>query len=127
MTTTPKRPRGMPLFSKVVGDEIEIEMVLPSGQLGLRSVGHRVLVAITPELRVEVRSPSSGRVIACGAVNLETMSWFDVYSTPEEGRELCETALQMIDARVETTCKLFRRGWLDSRWLSVRARLEVGL
>lgn len=110
----------------VVGETIEIGMVVPSGKLGLRGIGHAVLVVIDPDLGVEVRSPSSGRVIARGGVNLGTVSWVGYFDPDEKDRELCMTALEMIEARVEATVKLFVRAWLSGKWLTHIGRMQSG-
>lgn len=107
-----------------LGDAIEIEMVLPSGQPGLRLVGHAVMLRIDPEFAVEVVSPSSGRVLLRGAWNLCAVCW----DLPENrfDHELCWTAIEMLDERVARVANLFRISWLDASWLTGRARYEVG-
>jgi hypothetical protein len=105
---------------KIEAEEIYFDMRLPSGEAGLRGTGHPVLVRMTPDLAVEIISPSSERVILSGVWNLCSVVWD---KAPEE---LCPTALDMIDATVEQITKLFSRGYLDGKWLTPRARYEVG-
>lgn len=110
----------------VVDDVIEIDVVVPSGKAGLRLVGHPVTLRIDRDLGVEVRSPSSGRVILAGGWNLCSVVW-DRQSDVDLERELCGTAVEMLDARVAAVIELFRHRWLADSWLSPRARFEAGL
>lgn len=118
---------GFLRFTKPTGEFLEIEMLLPTGQLGLRHFGHRVVVRIDRTLGVEVLDAVfRSRVILSGGMNAGSMSWCNL-PTLESDWEVCRTALEMVEARVEVTAKLFRRGYLDARWLDARARYEVGL
>lgn len=116
--------RGFPTFTMPQGDRIEIEISVPSGQPGVRHYGERVLVRIDRELNLAVVNPVFERVVLEGGVNCGIASWFNLPEHEAEW-ELCRTALDIIDAQVEATLKLFRRGYLDPRWLSARARIEV--
>jgi hypothetical protein len=98
---------------------IEIEMVLPTGD-ELRPTGQLAVVSIDRDLVIKVRAPS-GRVIVTGAWNLISVCW-ESYLT-----EIAPTAMEMIDARVEATVKLFERGRLPGAWLNPRARYEAGV
>jgi hypothetical protein len=106
-------------YAMPAGDEIVFEMRLPSGEPGLRGTGHSVEVLITRGLLVEVRSPSSGRLLRAGSWNLCSVVW-------GPGEELCSTALEMVDATVDAVTKLFVRGYFDASWLEARARYEIG-
>jgi hypothetical protein len=114
-----------PLHTRLALDVIEIEMTLPSGQAGIRHYGQRVVVRIAPDLTVTVlEALYRHRVIVAGAWNHTNVVWDNL---PEvKDRELCVTALEMIDARVDATLKLFARGWFNAEWLQPLARWEVG-
>lgn len=116
-----------PLHTKLTVDVLEVEMVLPSGQPGIRHYGQRVLVRIDRDLGVEIREAVFGeRVLLSGGWNLCSVCWAEQAENVSD-RELCSTALEMVDARVAATVKLFSRGWLDASWLTPRAQYEVGL
>lgn len=106
-------------------DVVEIEMTLPTGELGIRHYGQRVILLIDRDFGVEVREAVFGqRVILRGAMNCGSMYWENL-SGDEKTWEVCRTALEMIEARLDATAKLFSRGWFDGSWLSQRARYEV--
>jgi len=116
--------RHIPAHTLLTDDVISIEMRVPSGQLGIREHGQRVIVRIDRSLGVEVREAVFGeRVIVDGAWNLTAVVWDLPHEVIEW--ELCPTALEMIDAQVKATIKLFRRYWLNASWLDARAQLEV--
>lgn len=116
--------RGFPTFTMPEGDAISFELRLPTGALGARHYGERVLVRIDREVGIEVVNPVFGRVVVRGGFNLGYVTWFDLPEV-EADWELCRTALEMVEAQVQATAKLFRRGYLDLRWLTERARWEV--
>jgi hypothetical protein len=106
-------------YRRPEGDAIEIAFRLPSGQPGLRLVGHPVNVRIDRSLRIEVRSPSSERVILSGTWDyVNGICWEAGAYDPEA--ELAHTALEMLGALVESVIALFRRGYLDRSWLEER-------
>lgn len=95
----PAQRRALPVRLAVAADvmasdTIEWPMVLPSGELGLRCVGHPVLVRLDRDLEVRVVSPSSDRVIAHGIVNSGSIYWI------ERGAELSDTAREIVEATV---------------------------
>ena len=112
-----------PLFARPEGDVVSFELVVPTGEPGLRHYGKRVVVLVDRELGVDVLSPVFSRTILRGAWNYTDVVWEPVAEGAEQ--ELCWTALDIIGAQVGATLKLFRRGYLDPRWLSERARWEV--
>lgn len=114
--------RYYPSGTKLNAERIEIEMLLPSGQPGIRYAGQRVILIINPDLAVEVREAVFGtRVLIAGRWDcVNSVCW-----EPQPEEELCTTAIAMITARVEATTKLFRRGWIGRDWLSPSAKAQV--
>lgn len=122
-------PRGIPTFTKLEVERIEIRMRLPSGMFGMpyfgkRAPGESQRVILEIDRTFGVRVLRGHLVLAEGALNAGSVTWTGLPENVIAWR-LCPTALAMAEAQVLATGKLFRRYYLDPRWLDVRAQIEV--